>query len=79
MCLGADLVSQQHAAIQVNGEPQKRAQEISAEVAVALTLSELHPEAGGAELPSSKLNASACVTNRFPLNDFNVGSRQNRR
>ena len=35
-----------YAAIQVNGEPQKHAQEISAEVAVALTLSELHPEAG---------------------------------
>ena len=41
------LMSHVYAATQVNGEPQKRAQEISAEVAVALTLSELHPEAGG--------------------------------
>ena len=52
VCTYADQMSEKYAAIQVNGEPQKRAQEISAEVAVALTLSELRPKAGGAELPS---------------------------
>ncbi len=30
----------------MNGEPQKRAAEILAETAVALTLSQLHPEPG---------------------------------
>lgn len=30
----------------VNGEPQKRAHEILAEVAIALTLSQLHPQGG---------------------------------
>lgn len=30
----------------VNGEPQKRAAEITAEVAIALTLSALHPDDG---------------------------------
>ena len=34
--------------VQVNGEPQKRAEEITAEVAIALTLSQLHPEPGTA-------------------------------
>jgi hypothetical protein len=34
--------------VQVNGEPQKRAEEISAEVAIALTLSQLHPESSTA-------------------------------
>ena len=32
--------------MQVNGEPQKKAEEITAEVAIALTLSQLHPAAG---------------------------------
>ena len=35
---------------QVNGESQKKAEEITAEVAIALTLSQLHPEAGGPTL-----------------------------
>jgi hypothetical protein len=41
------------AVAQVNGEPQKKAEEITAEVAIALTLSELHPEAGMALSPDT--------------------------
>ena len=42
---------------QVNGESQKKAEEITAEVAIALTLSQLHPEAGN--LQKSGLKSSA--------------------
>ena len=44
--------------MQVNAEPQKKAEEITAEVAIALTLSQLHPEAGG--LDSSEMLSHGC-------------------
>ena len=64
--------------IQVNGEPQKRAQEISAEVAVALTLSELHPEAGGLSCDQTKINACASITSNLSLHRPYMGSFQTR-
>ena len=42
----------------MNGEPQKKAEEITAEVAIALTLSELYPKAGG--LDSSEVLCYGC-------------------
>ena len=42
---------------QVNGESQKKAEEITAEVAIALTLSQLHPEAGNLRISGLKSSA----------------------
>ena len=48
---------------QVNGEAQKKAEEITAEVAIALTLSQLHPETGNL----SSVAGSAALPLRYLL------------
>jgi len=50
----------------VNGEPQKKAEEITAEVAIALTLSQLHPESGGLDSLSGAVSwLLSAVLNRM--------------
>ena len=50
--------------MQVNEEPQKRAKEITAEVAIALTLSQLHPE------PGTALSSDTLI---WCMQEFSVG------